>query len=185
MRTERSFGAAPLRWLALLLAVACGESGADPMIAEFDNLPADHVMTEMEFYATSSGIRAAKLLADTAYMYEDSTVSHLRGVALDMFDAAGVTTAHLTSVTGRFDSQSQAMTATGSVVLQVLRDGRKIETEQLHYDPETRRLWSDVQTRMTEADGNVTTAASFTADDQFRNIQFQNARGRVRERITF
>lgn len=183
MSGQRTFGL--LRLLALLLVAACGRSSADPMVAEFDSLPADQVMTAMEFNATSEGIRSAKLLADTAFMYDDSSVSHLRGVELDMFDAAGAGTAHLTSTAGTFNSQTQAMTATGDVVLLVLNDGRRIETEELHYDPETRRLWSDVQTRMTEADGNVTTAASFTADDQFRNIQFQNARGRVRERITF
>ncbi len=167
------------------LAAACGGNAADPMVAEFATMPADQIMEGVEFSSTTAGVRSSKVLADTAYLYEDSTVMHLRGVDLEMYDATGKRTAHLTSLSGVYDQATQKMVAKGTVVLVIIGDGRRIESEELHYDPQSRRIWSDVQTRMTEADGNVTTAASFNADDQFNNIQFQNARGRVRERIEF
>lgn len=170
----------------LALAAACGGSGSDPMVAEFQELPADQIMEGVEFSSTSAGVRSAKLVSDTAYLFDDSTVMHLRGVDLEMYGANGEQSAHLTSQTGVFDQNTQKMIATGTVVLVILQDGRKIETEELHYDPETRRVWSDVATKMTEPDGNVATVESFTSDDQFTNVQTRGARGgRPRTQIRF
>jgi LPS export ABC transporter protein LptC len=162
--------------LALLLA-ACADTGADPMVAEYEQLAADQIMEQVEFSATADGVRAAKVVTDTAFIFEDSSSMHLRGVDLEMYDASGLQTAHLSSLQGVYDKNTQAMVATGDVVLVVLKDGRRIETDELHYDPETRRVWSDVETRMQEADGTRTTVASFTADDQFNNVQSRVVRG--------
>lgn len=172
--------------VAVLLAAACGGSASDPTGGDFEQLPADQIMIGVEFTATSAGVRSAKMLSDTAYMFEDSTVMHLRSVDLEVFDETGRRTAHVTSDRGIFDQVTQKMIAIGNVVLTVVRDGQKIETEELHYDPETRRVWSDVATRRTEADGTVTTVESFTADDQFTNLQTRGARGgRPRTNISF
>lgn len=176
------------RWLAavLLVAAACGGAASDPMVAEFQELPADQIMEGVEFSSTSAGVRSATLVSDTAYLFDDSTVMHLRGVDLEVYEETGRQTAHITSRTGVFDQTTQKMIATGNVVLTILGDGRKIETEELHYDPETRRVWSDVETRMTEQDGTVSTVESFTADDQFTNVQSRGARGgRPRTNISF
>jgi LPS export ABC transporter protein LptC len=163
---------------AVSLAAACGGTSTDPMVEEFESLPADKIMEGVEFSSTSSGVRSAKLLSDTAYLFEDSSRMHLRGVDLEMYDANGTRTAHLTSKTGVFDQSTEAMIATGDVVLVVIKDGRRILTEELHYDPQTRRVWSDVQTRQTLPDGTDMTVESFTADDQFNNVQTKGARGR-------
>jgi LPS export ABC transporter protein LptC len=171
---------------SLLLVAACRGSGTDPMVAEFETLPADQIMEGVEFTSTSAGIRSAKLLSDTAYLFEDSSVMHLRGVDLEMYDATGTKTAHLTSLTGVFNQNTEAMIANEDVVLIVLKDGRRILTDELHYDPQTRRVWSDVETRMTLPDGSDMTVESFTADDQFNNVQTRGARGRSpTTRITF
>jgi len=181
MAAARFKGARPVRTLVtavLLVAGACGGAGTDPMVEEFSSLPADQIMEGVEFSSTSSGVRSAKLLSDTAYLFEDSSRMHLRGVDLEMYDANGTKTAHLTSKTGVFDQMSEAMIATDDVVLVVLKDGRRLMTQELHYDPQTRRVWSDVQTRQTLPDGTDLTVESFTADDQFTNVQTKGARGR-------
>ena len=163
--------------LLALMVAACAESAADPMVADYAQLPADQIMEQVEFSATADGIRAAKVVSDTAYIFEDSSAMHLRGVDLEMYDETGRQTAHLTSLQGVYNENTQAMTATGTVVLVVLKDGRRIETEELHYDPETHRIWSDVETVMQETDGTRTTVSSFTADDQFNNVQSRGIRG--------
>lgn len=163
--------------LLTLLTAACGETAVDPMVADYAQLPADQIMEQVEFSATADGIRAAKVVSDTAYIFEDSSSMHLRGVDLEMYDQSGRQTAHLTSLQGVYNQNTQAMTATGSVVLVVLKDGRRIETEELQYDPETHRIWSDVETVMQEADGTRTTVSSFTADDEFNNVQSRGVRG--------
>jgi hypothetical protein len=69
------------------------------------------------------------------------------------------------------------MVAIGNVVL-ITNNLRKIETEELHYDPNTRRMWSDVTTRHTY-EGRVQIGDSFQSDDEFTRVVVQNPRGDV------
>jgi lipopolysaccharide export system protein LptC len=69
------------------------------------------------------------------------------------------------------------MTAFGNVVL-LTQGNCRITTEELHYDPSTRRIWSDVQSRF-EIAGRVTTANSFRADDQFNNFEAEGMTGAI------
>ena len=75
-----------------------------------------------------------------------------------------------------FNQRTQKMVARGDVVL-VLADGRRIETEELNYEPETGRVWSDVPTRMLWSPGCVSTFSTFTVDDKFRNPTGTDGRG--------
>lgn len=155
----------------------CAGSSTAPE-GDFTELPADQVMIDVQFSSTSDGVRAAELKSDTAFMYSDSSVMHLRGVDLEMYDSSGRQTAHLTALTGVYDQNTQAMVGRGNVVLVVIADGRRIETEELHYDPEQRRIWSDVETHMTLPDGTDITTANFTSDDRFQNVRTGETRGR-------
>jgi LPS export ABC transporter protein LptC len=167
-------------WLAVLLPLAaCGGGGAETVItSDYQDLPADRVIYGATFITTASGIRQAVTRADSMYVDEDSTVAQLYGVKLMMYDTLGRTRADLTSLRGSLNQRTQKMVARGKVVL-VLADGRRIETEELNYDPEAHRIWSDVFTRLRHADGGSTTFDTFTADDKFQNVQGQNARGRI------
>jgi LPS export ABC transporter protein LptC len=163
---------------ALALLAACGGQPIDPMVELFEDLPADQVMIGVYHQTTSDGVVTAKLLSDTVYMFQDSAVLHLRGVDLELFDANGQKTAHLTSRQGRLNQNTNSMVAIGNVVLIVVADGQRIESEELHYDPPSRRIWSEVTTRRT-VNGQIMTADGFSADDQFRNVQMTRPRGVV------
>ena len=165
--------------LVLLAAasVACNDSTAPPT-EDFESLPADQVITNVEHFITSDGVRRAHLQADTAYMFEDSTTTHLRVVRLEMFDDAGNLTSTLTSDKGVYNNATQMTIAIGNVVvIKPGADGRTIWTEELHYDPTTKRVWSDVRTRMLTAGGPDVHAESFTSDDQFTNISTTGGAG--------
>lgn len=166
--------------VALLWALAaCGGGRSDAVITSaYQDLPADRVLYEATFATTVDGIRRAVQRSDSMYLYEDSTVAEMFGVQLMMYDTLGRRTAELGSRGGRFDMRTQKMVAQGEVVLR-LSDGRRIESEELNYDPEQHRIWSDVFTRMHWADGGSTTFDTFTVDDEFRNPMGTNARGRI------
>lgn len=163
----------------LLLVAACAGGGAETVVtSEYQDLPADRVLYDAAFTTTVAGVRRAFQESDSMYVDEDSTAAQLFGVKLLMYDTLGRQTANLRSQRGRFDQRTQKMVAQGKVVL-TLSDGRRIETEELNYDPETHRIWSDVFTRMHWADGGSTTFDTFTVDDEFRNPMGTNARGRI------
>jgi LPS export ABC transporter protein LptC len=161
----------------LVLLGACDESTAPPT-GDYESLPADQVVMGVDYLFTSEGVRRAQLLTDTAYMFEDSAATHLRGVTLEMYDNEGTLTSTLTSDSGEYDVDTQKTVARGNVVL-VIPDpeGRTIWTEELHYDPTTKRVWSDVPSRMLMNSGEDFHVQSFTADDQFQNVQTVGAFG--------
>jgi LPS export ABC transporter protein LptC len=167
-----------LLWVAgvTVLLAACGRTQA-PTDAEFRELPADQIMVDVIHTPTSDGIRSALGKYDTVYVFEDSTKLHLKGVNLEMFDGTGRKSATLTSTTGQLNTDTQAMVARGNVHL-VTHDNRIIETEELHYDPTSRRIWSDVATTQ-RYQGDVLRVDGFKSDDQFNKIEFIGAQGRL------
>ena len=164
--------------LAVVFVAACGGAADTPTNAsEYQDLPADQIVVGMEQYVTVAGKQRAILRGDTAYVFDDSMKAHVKNVNLALFDELGRESAQLTSREGEFSNVSQAMIARGNVVL-VTRgaDPRTIETEELHYDPNTKRIWSDKATRMRSAAG-VVNGSGFRADEDFDNVQITNARG--------
>jgi LPS export ABC transporter protein LptC len=165
------------RALALALALAgCDRQAAAPVAdAGFKTLNADQVIVGFEQYVSEGGLNKAIMKGDTAYVYEDSSLAKVRKVDLVLYDEAGKVSARLTSKAGRLNTFTQGMVSTGNVVLITEKDGRRIETEELHYDPTTHRIWSDVHTTQRHQ-GGVLSGTGFEADDKFYNVRITGAR---------
>ena len=164
-------------WFAITIAAsACGGQEIGPLGgAGFETLPADQVIAGFEQYATENGLNKAIMRGDTAYIFEDSSVAHVKTVNLVLYDEAGTVNARVTARTGRLNTFTQAMTATGNVVLVTEKDGRRIETDELNYDPTTHRVWSTVRT-VQRYQGSTFTGTGFEADDKFENVRVIGAR---------
>ena len=128
-------------WLGLVLLAACSGAGSENVVtaAAEPQLGADRVLYGTRFNMTVNGIRYAVQEADSMYVYEDSTTAQMYGVHVMRYDSIGKRTADLRSRRGNYNQRTQKMIARGSVVL-VLADGRRIETEELNYDPESHRI---------------------------------------------
>jgi LPS export ABC transporter protein LptC len=151
-------------------AAACGSQTTTPSaVTDAEGLPADNVILGVEHNMTNEGIRTGVLHSDTAFLYESSRRMDLRGVRIQFYGDTGVETGTLTSTTGEYDVGTGSFVARGDVVL--ITDGpdgeRRLETEELHYDVERDRLWSDVPFVMREG-GAITRGTSFRSDSQFR-----------------
>ncbi len=177
--------------IALAAAVAaasgaCRSSAGEPVAVEnAPELPADNVMYNLEEWLTKDGVRSARMTADTAYMFDDSTSIQVHGVHVILFDEEGKKSGELTARSGVVDQRTQAMTARGSVVLTLQDGNRRIETEELHYEPQADRIWSDVQTTMTE-NGSRVTGTGFSGDTHFQNYQIKNPRATGKSlKVTF
>jgi LPS export ABC transporter protein LptC len=165
-------------WNALVLVTAVAACGnmAEPTGEGYRDLEADRIMTGVHYTPTEDGLRKAVGVFDTVFVYDDSSVFKLKGVTLDIYSAEGKPAAKVTSETGRLNQATNAMTATGHVVL-ITPENVRIETEELHYDPTTHRLWSDVETHRISPDGKELIADSFSADDQFNRVDYVHPRG--------
>lgn len=168
----------------MLVAAACSEPET-PTGGDFRDVPADMIVVGMTEYMTASGLRRARLKGDTAFVYDDSGKVKVKGVNLTIYNELGAETAHVTSREGDFNTSDQGMVARGNVILNTLSEPRRqILTEELFYNPQSKRIWSNVTTVMIEK-GERATGDGFTADDRFQDIQIKNLRGRAPMRIPF
>jgi LPS export ABC transporter protein LptC len=172
--------------LVLVASGACGPRGQDPVAGEEHlAMEADQVMFQVRHYMTSGGVRRALVEADTAYLYEATSLVDLRTVHVIVYDDQGQERGTLTSRTGRLNTRTEAMTAQGNAVLITRAGNRRIESEELHFDPQQDRIWSDLPTTMHE-DGNVIRGEGFTSDAQMQNVRVIRPTGRFDDlRIEF
>lgn len=161
-----------------LTAVACSEEPETPVAAsELQELEADQAVFGMRMYITVEGIREALLYADTAYTYRDSVEIDVRALRLTLYGETGNERAFVTANRGTVDPNTQRMHARGNVVLTIPEQNRRIESQQLNYDPNRDRIWSDTATVMMH-EGRRSTGDAFESDLDFTSVKIFGARGR-------
>lgn len=164
---------------AIALLAACGGGDQGPVASgEFASLTADKVVVGMRHYITTNGIRQALLMSDSAFFYDDGSPIEFRQVELTIYDEAGGVAAILTSETATLDPRTEAMAARGDVVVVAPEDDQRIETDELHYDPGSDRLWSNRPTTLIR-EGRETRGEGFTSDGKGRNVRVIAPSGQV------
>jgi LPS export ABC transporter protein LptC len=135
------------------------------------------VVFGMVSYITTEGVRQARVQADTAFTYADSAKVDLRVMTVDFYDEAGVGRATVRGTHGEWNQDTDLMVARGEVELLVHSDSSIIRSPEIHYDPQTDRIWSDSATSRTMRDGTSTRGSSFESDIEFTNIRILDVRG--------
>jgi len=98
---------------------------------------------------------------------------------ITFYDEDGREIATVSGLRGRWRQDDDAMVARGDVVLLVHADSSRIESQEIHYDPNAERVWSDSATVQTLKDGTVTSGSSFESDIDFENVDVRDPRGDV------
>lgn len=130
--------------LAPVLVSACGNDDTTPVVPdELAEMDADNVFFGMRQNLTAEGVRQAQVLADTAFGWRDSTAVHLRNPQMTAYYEDGRERALVTGERGRHDVRTDQLYVSGDVVLVIPETGRRLESEELHYDPQGNRIWSD------------------------------------------
>ncbi len=160
-------------------ASACGDADPTPVASrETLALDADNVAYEIRHQLTREGVREGVLTADTAYFYRDSSFVALRDLHLTTFTDTGEPKGEVTAERGGLYSDTNRMWAEGDVILIIHTDGRRIETEELHYDPRADRIWSDTTTVLIEG-GERFVGSSFESDLDFTDVLVRRGRGTI------
>ena len=124
---------------------------------------ADQVMSGIEFLLTGGGVQQGKLVADSGFMFENSTRIELRNVKTDFFTKTGEPTGTLTSREGTYLKQRGDLEARKDVVVLSTDGKRKLETAQLRYDERTNLISTDSAFVITQ-DGQVGRGVGFETD---------------------
>ena len=163
-----------------LLLTACAD-GPPRMVVDPDleAIEADYIIFGLTDNVTREGVREFVVEADTALIYQDSTIVLLRGnVTLTAHnEEMGTEKAVVTSDRGRLDKSTNEMLAEGNSVLLIRADGRRIESYELRYSPFDDTIRSDSAVVMYDGD-DVVEGTSFNSDLNFERLLIQNARTR-------
>ena len=135
------------------------------------------VVFGMVSYLTTNGVREGRVQADTAFTYADSTKVDLRVMTVTFYDESGRERATVRGRTGEWNQDTDRMVARGDVELLVHTDSSMLRSQEIYYDPESDRIWSDSATVRTLADGTVTSGSAFESDIEFTNVRILNVRG--------
>lgn len=156
-------------------SAGCEDDAARPLAVVAAADTADQVIAGFEHHVTSDGIRKARVVADSAYIYTDTQITDLKAVRSTFFGADGREVATLTADQMIYRFQDNSMEAIGDVVVQAT-DGRRLTTERLRYDPATDVVSSDSPFTY-DARGQHLVGEGFTTDPSFRNVVTQRPRG--------
>ncbi len=163
-----------------LLLMACTDSDTRMVVDPYlETMDVETIMFGFSTIMTRDGVREFYIEADTALKFRDSTVVHLRGnVKLTAFNEdVGTEKAIVTSDRGRLDNETNEMWGEGNSVLLIRTDGRRIESYELRYTPDTNSIRSDSSVVMHDGD-DVVEGTSFTSDLDFEDLRIENARTR-------
>jgi LPS export ABC transporter protein LptC len=170
-RARRSRLAVATLALLVIAGLAACQDGSEAVAGSgFRSLPADQVVFQLETDIKDLGVLRARLHADTAHIWEDEAHTLMFPLDLKLYDDNGGEAAHLTANEGELDSRTNKMVARGNVILVTTDGNRRILTEELHYDPRTKRIWSDVHTVIYEGDSRAE-GQGFQADDQLSTVE--------------
>lgn len=166
---------AMLPMLVVVIVGACSD-GPEPPLANADQLgmQADNIIIGLQHSITTDGMRRAHLVADSAYVAADSM--EVVAPRMTFYGEYGQKTGDLVGKRGYVNMRSQLMTVVGSVVLNTAQGSRRIESEELRFDPEGNRVWSDKPTVMREG-GTVVRGSGFTSDSKMENVRIRNPSG--------
>lgn len=57
--------------------------------------------------------------------------------------------------------------------------GQKLETQQLFWNRKTKRVYSNIDSKLTTADGDVVVGTGFESDEEFEDWEFRKPKGRI------
>jgi len=174
-----------MRWIMVifgaLVLLACTEKKALPTArgsALADS--ADQVIYGLRNSLTNEGVSRARLVAKTAYFFDDNTRIELDQVHVTFFTTAGMKDAVLTSERGTYTQRLGNMLARKNVVV-VSEDGRRLTTSELLYSTGRNEISSDSAFVLTEPNRRLE-GVGFRSDPNMTNIRIlKGAHGIVRD----
>jgi LPS export ABC transporter protein LptC len=159
------------------LAACRGEEVAPVAANEFMEGIDAPVVFGMVSYITSNGIREGRVQADTAFTYAETSRIDLRNMTVTFYDESGGDRATVIGRTGEWDQSTDQMIARGDVELFVHTDSSSFRSQEIHYDPDNDRIWSDSATVRILKNGTETRGSAFESDIEFTNVRILNVRG--------
>ena len=178
--TRRAGVVLPIAFGALLFgALACNQTTPPPVATAGTAADsADQFMVGMYVNVVEGGIKRAKILADTAYFFDDNTRLRMHGVSGEFYTSTGAPDGRMTGKLAHYNLRNQHLEAFGDVVV-VSVDGTRLNTPHLVYDQAQNEIHGDSAFTMTDPERTVE-GIGFVSDPGLTSIRIgRNIRGRA------
>ena len=119
--------------------------------------------TQLETIYSAQGIVKFRLLTDQALHYENGDRSYPEGMYIEFFQADKRISAQGRAHSVYFFAEKNSYKFRGDVELKSLQEKRQLNTEELHWSPETGTFDTDKFIRIETEDGEVLTGEGLTA----------------------
>jgi len=167
--------------VVLLLGTVLGACAEESTIPASEDVALPSCDTEIEGLRqnlTREGVRTAFLQADRGCLWQNSDTIVVEGFRLTVYqDDTGLEQAVVTGERGVLNTVTERMRANGNAVLFIAAQGRRIESDELFYDPQANRMYSDSATVMY-LEGRVVEGSGFDSDLSFENPTIRQFRTR-------
>ena len=155
----------------LLIVVLCSCVNDMEVINKFideENEP-DLVGDNVEVLYTDSARLQMRMVTPLIKMYESATDARdefPQGIHVWFYEKTGELRAEITANWAKHDIETDLWEARSNVVL-IDAEGKKLETEQLFWDPKKGIVYSEKYTKITQENGNIGTGDIFSANQDF------------------
>jgi len=162
----------------LVFAAACRDA-EEELAPPAKNLPTQ-VIDNFTLTETDGANVAWKLKAERADVYEYANEAKVFGVHVDFYEE-GEYSSTLTAREGTVDLLRHSMTARGNVVLVSRRDGAVLKTEELSWDADGHRIFSEAYCTL-ERGRSVIRGQGFTATPGLESFSTHELNADIREK---
>ena len=131
----------------------------------------DVIRYNVEMLYSDSARLQMKMTAPLMKIYESAKEAREecpKGLHVRFYEKTGEFKAELTANWAKHDVTKDLYEAQGNVIV-TNAEGRKLETEQLFYNPKKGIVYSEKYTKITEPNGNMATGKSFSSNQDFSN----------------
>jgi LPS export ABC transporter protein LptC len=155
-------------FIILIIAVlssACARDNRSNENYETAQQASDVIISESE-----SGSAQWVLYADKADFYQDAPSYSVMQNPHIIFNKNDKENSNIKSKTGRYDVDKRLISMSGNVVGISKTENVTIETEKIFYDMRTKKIWSDVNVRLTRR-GVIVKGEGLKANSDFSEIE--------------
>jgi len=171
--------------VGLVLFISCSEKMKVDSLLEYQGKYPDESAEDMEIIYSEAGKKSFVLYAPLLNKYyegQDAFVSYMdcpKGITIISYDDNGEEQSVLTADYAISEEKSRKMEARHNVVLKNLKKNEIIETEQIIWDKNKRKIFSEKEVRYIKSDGSVSIGDGFDADERFSKYSVWNPRGEI------
>ncbi len=129
---------------------------------------------DSKLYLTKAGIKQAVLHYGHMRKYDDEKVVYFdEGIELDFYDKNGKHTSYISAEKGKFFENTEDVIGQGNVIV-VSDTGMTLFTEELRWDSEMNKIFSDTLVMITTQEGDTLYGKGFESDpDLTRRVIYQ------------